>query len=194
MSLEASREATSAAALFRAHARWVASFVLKLGAAKDAADDLVQETFLVAHRRGGYQPGAAKPTTWLAEIAVRVVSTHRRGERRRRLVPDESAIEGAVATEPTPDRRAEGRATLALVERALAEIDIGKRAVFVLFELMDEPCDEIARGLGIPVGTVHSRLHAARKEFQAAFARLEASGSSASGPRTSSSTERKGRP
>lgn len=168
-----SDEIVTAAQLFRAHAKWVASFTLKLGAAPQAVDDLVQEVFLVAHRRGGYRPGAAKPTTWLAEIAVRVLSTHRRGERRQRVVPDEEALMDAIASGPTPDRTAEGRATLALVERALDELDLGKRAVFVLFELMDESCEDIARGMSIPVGTVHSRLHVARREFQAAFARLE---------------------
>jgi RNA polymerase sigma-70 factor, ECF subfamily len=168
-----SDEIVTAAQLFRAHAKWVASFTLKLGAARQAVDDLVQEVFLVAHRRGGYRPGAAKATTWLAEITVRVVSTHRRGERRQRVIPDEGALQGAVAVGPTPDRTAEGRAMLALVERALDELDIGKRAVFVLYELMDESCEDIARGMSIPVGTVHSRLHAARRELQAAFARLE---------------------
>ena len=45
-------------------------------------------------------------------------------------------------------------------------------AVFVLFELDGEPCDAIAAGLGVPLSTVYSRLHEARKELKAAFARL----------------------
>jgi RNA polymerase sigma-70 factor (ECF subfamily) len=42
----------------------------------------------------------------------------------------------------------------------------------VLFEIEGESCDDIAAGLGIPVGTVYSRLHAARRDFQKAFAKL----------------------
>lgn len=165
----------TAASLFRSHAKWVANFVVRLGVATSSVDDVVQEVFLVAHRRNGFLPGEAKPTTWLAEIAVRVVSTHRRTERRRRVLPNEEVLHEAVSTEPTPERTAEGRSALALVARALQELDLNKRAVFVLFELMGESCEEIARGMSVPVGTVHSRLSTARRQFQAAFARLQAS-------------------
>jgi RNA polymerase sigma-70 factor, ECF subfamily len=165
----------SAAALFRAHSQWVASFLMRLGVSPSSIDDLVQEVFLVAHRRNGYEPGGAKPTTWLAEIAMRVLSTHRRTERRRRVLPNEDALTSAISLHPSPERTAEERSVLALVERALNELDLKKRAVFVLFELMGESCDDIARGLSIPVGTVHSRLGAARRQFQDAFVRLEGS-------------------
>lgn len=163
----------SAEALFRAHAGFVAGFVRRLGVAREEVDDVVQEVFLVAHRRGGFAPSVARPTTWLAEIALRVVSTHRRSERRRRVGPDEEALRAAVAPHGSPHEVAEQRAALERVERALAALDVDRRAVFILFELEGEPCDAIAAGLGIPVGTVHSRLHAARKAFFAAHARLE---------------------
>jgi RNA polymerase sigma-70 factor (ECF subfamily) len=163
----------SAEALFRAHAAFVAGFVVRLGVAREEVDDVVQDVFLIAHRRGGFVPGAARPTTWLAEIAVRTVSTHRRTERRRRTSSDDDALDAAVATTRSPLEIAEARAALARVNRALDALDLDRRAVFVLFELEGESCDAIAAGLGIPVGTVHSRLHAARKAFQEAHARLE---------------------
>ena len=53
-------------------------------------------------------------------------------------------------------------------------MDIERRALFVMFELDEMSCEEIAEVLGVPVGTVHSRLHAARKEFQAALTRFSA--------------------
>ena len=56
-------------------AAFVAAFVMRLGVTKEAVDDVVQEVFLTAHRLGGHTTGAAKPTTWLAEIALRIVST-----------------------------------------------------------------------------------------------------------------------
>ncbi len=163
----------SAEELFRSHARFVAGFVHRLGVDRGAIDDVVQDIFLTVHRRGGYEPGAAKPTTWLAEIAVRVVSTHKRGTRRRRVVPDEDALGAAVSEGKTPLEAAEQRAALARVDEALGVLDLDKRAVFVLFEIEGEPCDAIAASFGVPVGTVHSRLFAARKAFMEAYARLE---------------------
>lgn len=159
--------------LFRAHAAFVASFVLRLGTPREAVDDVVQEVFLTVHRRGGYQAGPARPTSWLAAIALRVVSTHKRGERRRRTVPDEDAVLDAVSGERTPLEAAEQRQALARVDQALAALDVDRRAVFILYEIEGESCDTIAAGFDVPVGTVHSRLFAARRAFVEAYARLE---------------------
>ncbi len=56
----------------------------------------------------------------------------------------------------------------------LDELDLERRAVFVMYEIDELPCEQIAAMIGVPVGTVHSRLHAARKEFQRAAARWQA--------------------
>src|SRR5580698_7236531 len=69
--------------LFREHAAFVGSFLRRLGALPDEIDDLVQEVFLVVHRRGGFTPGAAQPRTWLAEIGRRLVCSMRRTSKRR---------------------------------------------------------------------------------------------------------------
>ncbi|MCB9752848.1 MAG: sigma-70 family RNA polymerase sigma factor [Myxococcales bacterium] len=161
-----------AAALFREHARFVANFLARLGAARADIDDLVQEVFLVAHRRGGFVPGRARATTWLAEIALRVNSAHRRRGRRRHEDPNTSEIVTAVDGGHGPGAQAETRQALERVQTALEALDEPKRAVFVLFELAGESCESIAAGLGIPVGTVYSRLHKARKLFKAAHAKL----------------------
>jgi RNA polymerase sigma-70 factor (ECF subfamily) len=158
--------------LFRRHAPFVAGFLAKLGVRPQEIEDVVQEVFLVAHRRGGYAEGSARPTTWLAEIALLVVKTRRRTARRRPEEPGEvDAGESAVAPSGPFEavERAEARAR---VERALAALDLDHRAVFVLFELDGEPCDAIAASLGVPVGTVYSRLHKARQRFRDAYERL----------------------
>jgi len=160
-------------ALFRAHARFVAGFAARLGCAHDDVEDVVQEVFLTVHRRGGFEPGVARATTWLAEIALRVVSTQRRSNRRRKTTSDEDAVAVAVSPGTTPLEAFEQRAALERVDRALATLDVDRRAVFILFELEGESCESIASGLGVPVGTVHSRLHAARKAFSQAYARIE---------------------
>jgi RNA polymerase sigma-70 factor (ECF subfamily) len=52
-------------------------------------------------------------------------------------------------------------------------MDSGQRAVFILFELEHESCASIAAGLELPLGTVHSRLHTARKTFREIVTRRE---------------------
>lgn len=71
------------AALFKAHCGFVAGFLCRLGVGQSELDDAVQEVFLVAHRCGGFKIGEAQPTTWLAEIALRVASGQKRSLRRR---------------------------------------------------------------------------------------------------------------
>src|SRR5262245_45883740 len=64
--------------LFRQHAGFVARFLSRLGVPSDQLEDALQEVFLVAHRNGGYKPGLAKPTSYLANLAIRAASKHRR--------------------------------------------------------------------------------------------------------------------
>jgi len=158
--------------LYRAHAEFVARFLLRLGANGQDVPDLLQEVFLVAHRRGGFIVGRAKPTTWLAEISFRVLSDRRKKIRRKLEDADTEAVAIAPSRRGTPGDQAERREALTRVQDALGLLTPEKRAVFVLFELEGESCESIATGLGIPVGTVYSRLHSARKDFTKVHARL----------------------
>jgi RNA polymerase sigma-70 factor (ECF subfamily) len=174
-------EHLDADALYRAHAQFVARFLLRLGVAGEDVPDLVQEVFLVAHRRGGFTMDRAKPTTWLAEIAFRVSSDRRKKARRRLEDANAEVVElaPAVSSSASPGERAEARQALARVQKALDTLTPEKRAVFVLYELEGQACDAIAASLDVPVGTVYSRLHSARREFAKAHAALENSTSSA---------------
>jgi RNA polymerase sigma-70 factor, ECF subfamily len=160
-----------AQALFLAHAPFVASFLHRLGTPHADVDDLVQEVFLVAHRKGGYVPGAALPRTWLAAIAVRIARASHRVRSRRGEAGDDAALQLAVPG-AGPDEMLEARRSLARVQRALDALDIEHRAAFVLFEIEGESCDSIASSFEVPVGTVYSRLHHARKRFLDAYAAL----------------------
>jgi RNA polymerase sigma-70 factor (ECF subfamily) len=157
--------------LFVAHAPFVARFLARLGVPAPDLPDLVQEVFLVAHRHGGFAPAAGRPTTWLAQIAIRVASTARRTVRRRREHYDDQALAEHPANGADPQQRAEIAESLARVERALASLALDQRALFILSEVEGESCEAIAQGLGLPVGTVYSRLHRARKDFQRAYDR-----------------------
>jgi RNA polymerase sigma-70 factor (ECF subfamily) len=159
-----------AEALFRQYSPFVARFLARLGAPRAEIDDLVQEVFLIAHSRGGYLPAGAKPTTWLAQIATNLARNLRR-KRDRRAVDHDQSVSGL----PSPaDLQARIAAVQALerAQEALEAMDVDHRAVFVLFEIEREACDAIAAGLGVPVGTVYSRLHAARALFREHFQRF----------------------
>lgn len=171
-------QAIDSGELFRQHASFVANFLVRLGVQRSELDDVVQDVFMIAHRRGGYLPGPARPTTWLANIALRVNANRRRSQRRSRVNADMAPIERAVEPSASATQTVEARQSLDRVQTALNTMDEDKRAIFILFELDEEPCDAIAAALDIPVGTVYSRLHAARKQFAKAHARLMATSQS----------------
>ena len=158
--------------LFRRHGAFVARLLHRLGFEVPELDDLLQEVFLVAHRNDGYRAGPAKPTTYLASIAVKVAATHRRKRRTRSFVrSSDTLVSGATASEAGPERMADAREQLRTVQRILEGLDADRRAIFVLFELEGLACAEIAAAMGIPVGTVYSRLHTARAHIQDAIER-----------------------
>jgi len=165
-------QALSAEALFRAHAPFVASFLARMGVPALEIDDAVQEVFLVAHRKGGYQPGPAQPRSWLAAIAVHIAQADRRSRRRQQL-ESADALDGTSCRRPDPAARLETQRALELVQAALDALPLELRAAFVLFEIEGEPCESIAATWSVPVGTVYSRLHNARRRFLQAYAAHE---------------------
>ncbi|MGD8862522.1 MAG: RNA polymerase sigma factor [Myxococcales bacterium] len=158
-----------AAALFRAHAPFVAGFLRRLGVGADDVDDLVQEVFLVAHQKGGYVPGPARPRSWLGAIALRLARGYRRARGRNREDADALALELSAGDGKSPAETLELRRSLQRVQSALDGLDLEHRAAFILYELEGESCAAIAASLEVPVGTVYSRLHHARKKFLQAY-------------------------
>ncbi len=159
--------------LFRQHAPWIARFLTRLGAEPSGVEDMVQDVFLVAHRKGGYIPGAASPKTWLADIAQHVKSTANRTRRRRREQVDPGALAAAVHRSASPYDVAASTEGLTRVQGFLDQLSEDQRAVFILFELEREPLVAIAAGLGVPLGTVCSRLDTARQSIRRAYEKLE---------------------
>ncbi len=161
-----------------AHGDFVWDSLQRLGARDAELEDMFQEVFIVVHRGVGRFEGRSKLTTWLFGVCVRVVAAHRRRAwfRRERPAPDVDDLREARASDPgiMPDEalaRAEGRRRLSAI---LDSMDLERRAVFVMAEVEEMPADEIAEVLDVPLGTVYSRLHAARKQFDQALKRLEA--------------------
>jgi RNA polymerase sigma-70 factor, ECF subfamily len=146
----------------------------RLGVSESAVDDVVQDVFLVVHRRLRDFEGRSSMKTWVFGITLRVVSDHRRTIRRKgglSPLPDDEVLgdrgEGPVAV---LEKRQAARVLHALLE----ELDDEKRTVFVLAELEELGAKEIAEMVSIPVNTVYSRLRAAREAFDGALARYRA--------------------
>ena len=159
--------------LFRCYARFVASFLYRLGVRDADLQDLVQDVFVAAHRKGGYLPGAASPTTFLARLALEARRANQRSASRWvRARSDELAARTLGASLDTPERALSNHEAAQRLEQALARMEPGARAVFVLYELEGESCEAIAAGLAVKLGTVYSRLHAARKAFREHMARF----------------------
>jgi RNA polymerase sigma-70 factor (ECF subfamily) len=164
--------ATDSETLFRQYAGFVASFLHRLGAREAEIDDLVQDVFLTAHRKGGYRPGAASATTFLAQLALEAKHGKRRRDSRWLAARSHDAARAAIGVAPAdPSQALVAKRAAARMNRALSAMDPGHRAVFILFELHGESCEAIAAGLELKLGTVYSRLHAARRAFRAAAAR-----------------------
>jgi RNA polymerase sigma-70 factor (ECF subfamily) len=144
--------------LFVAHRARVLAIGLHVTGSRAEAEDALQETFLAAHRALAGFRGEASPSTWLYRIALRTALAVR--ARRRRTEP---LAEAVVDDAPGPDRAAESRLEAARLARAVDRLPAEHRAVLTLFAVDGLRHAEIAAVLGVPEGTVWSRLHAARR-------------------------------
>jgi RNA polymerase sigma-70 factor, ECF subfamily len=153
------------------HADFVWRSLQRLGVRAMDLEDQMQEVFIVAHRRLGSFDGSSELKTWLFGICLRVAAAHRRRAhvRRETATLDGEAPEAGVSDDP--ERSALEREAREELEGLLAGLELEKRAVFVMFEVEGFTAPEIASVMGTPVGTVYSRLAAARGELGRAAAR-----------------------
>jgi RNA polymerase sigma-70 factor (ECF subfamily) len=142
--------------VFDEHAAYIHASLARLGIRDADRDDLSSEVFVRVHRELDRYDRARPLRPWLFAFAARVASDHRRLARHRREVFEEPADVASDA--PAPDRALESLEARRTVERALGELDLDKRAVFVLHDLDETPVPEIARALEIAEGTAYSRL------------------------------------
>lgn len=148
----------------------------RLGLDDSEAEDATQEVFWVAARRLSLIQEQSE-RAYLFSTALRIAATHRRSRRRRAEVIQPSFDEQRSLA-PDPEELQQQEEARALLGDILASMDLDLRAVFVLFELEELSGPVIAELLGIPVGTVNSRLRRARAVFRHAVRRRETARSS----------------
>jgi RNA polymerase sigma-70 factor, ECF subfamily len=162
------------AAIYSENAQFLWKSLYRMGVREADLPDALQEVLCVAHRRLGSFDRQSRLTTWLFGICLRVAATLRRRQRRRREDPLETQLDLQALVETNhPERHALQNDAQRRLMRALDALDPEKRVVFVMFELEGMACAEIAASLGVPKGTVFSRLSHARQAFLEQLQRLD---------------------
>jgi len=160
-------------AVYESQAAFVWRNLRRLGVSDADVEDKLQEVFVVAHRRWDeFIDRGHGPRAWLFQIALRVASDARRHRRRHPVDPDGGAAQERQSIEAPQAVAFDKRQQLDLLDRALATIDMGRRAVLVLHEIEQMTAPEISRTLDIPLNTVYSRLRVARIELEQELRRI----------------------
>ncbi|MBO2453445.1 sigma-70 family RNA polymerase sigma factor [Actinomadura barringtoniae] len=166
-----SREPERFAVLFDRHgARLHRYAARRLGDGE--ADDIVAETFLVAFRqRDGYDLGRSDALPWLYGIASNLIRRHRRAEvsRYRTFVRTGVLMDAAEGVAERAVERASAEMSGRRLADAIAKLPARDRDVLLLVAWADLTYEQVADALGLPVGTVRSRLNRARTKVKQAL-------------------------
>jgi RNA polymerase sigma factor (sigma-70 family) len=158
------------AELFERHARMVGAFAARrIG--QDAAEDVLSETFLVAfRRRSAFDPTWDSARPWLLGIASRLMKKHRGREAVQwRSLEASAQREEHVTEDPSyaAAERADAEASIRALAPRIAALAARDRDTLLLYAWGDLTYQEIGRALGIPTGTVRSRLNRVRRQLSA---------------------------
>lgn len=163
------------ARLVAVHESMVFNLAARLLGDGEDARDVAQEVFLQVYRTLGRFEGRSSLKTWIYRIVVNQCHNrrrfwHRRGRDREEVLderlaaPDWPGGAGGWATSPYEQARCRERARR--VQQALLGLRFEQRSVVVLREIEGLSCEEVAAALGIPEGTVKSRLSRAREALR----------------------------
>jgi RNA polymerase sigma-70 factor (ECF subfamily) len=167
-------------ALVRRYERWVFTLALRMVGNRQEAEDIAQEVFLKAYRGLQGFRGASRFSTWLYAIASHHCLNHLASSeaRLRREVWDPEPVGdrkagGASIVDRLPDGAAgpdtvlESRDLRQAIQNGLARLSEEHRLVLILRDVQGMSYEEIAKALGLELGTVRSRLHRARTDLKA---------------------------
>lgn len=143
-------------------------FAQSLCRGRGLAEDLVQQTFLQWARKGHTLREAARARTWLFTTLYREWLSVARREQRHEMVEFEPDLHGGEV-EPRPEPPRVDSATL---QQALDALDVNYRAPLVLFYMRELSYKDIAETLGLPIGTVMSRLSRAKDALRRALSSI----------------------
>ena len=172
--------------LFQRHRAVVHRHLARIIRDAAAADDLTQEVFLRLWRHAGQWKGQAAFRSWLLRIATHLALNYLRTVKRRREQPMPSAPSAAEDEEENlvpgwmidastlgPDETLERSERHSLLQRLVEQLPEEKREVFRLICDAQMEIRQVAAELGIPEGTVKSRIHHARKQLARSWQELD---------------------
>ena len=152
----------------------IKGFLFKRLKDEERVQDLTQDTFLRVHRARARYDTDRKFSTWIYTIASNLLKNeYRNRSRRRETAFSDLRAEGA-APRPVefeseavdPERLAYRGELREAIEEAIERLEDHHRIPFVMREVEDRTYEEISEAIGVPVGTVKSRLFRARNAFQ----------------------------
>lgn len=154
--------------LVHRHQKTIFNLLYRMLGDYDEAAEISQEAFLSAYRSIRQFRGDANFSTWLYRIALNHASTRRRSltkwqQRTVAIETTELASEGEL----DPAETMEQKEIEEQVQNALNGLEPDDATIILLKDLQDVPYEEVARVLQVPVGTVKSRLHRARRALKA---------------------------
>jgi RNA polymerase sigma-70 factor (ECF subfamily) len=155
------------------HESMVFSLAGRLLGSAEEARDVAQEVFLQVYRRLGRFEGRSSLKTWIYRIVVNQCHNrrrfwHRHGRDREEALDERFASPATRrdAWQASPYEQARSRERARKVQAALLQLTFEQRSVIVLREVEGLSCEEVALALGIPDGTVKSRLSRAREALR----------------------------
>ena len=152
--------------LFARYRADVYRWIHNRGISAQDSDDLVQLTFIdVPHAARSFD-GRASARGWLLGLAAMVVRRHRTSAGRYATKLAALTREPQRVDNPTPDALFEAREGTERVRRALERLPSKKRDAYSMAVLESASGEQIAHALGIPVATVWTRLHHARRDLR----------------------------
>jgi RNA polymerase sigma-70 factor, ECF subfamily len=158
----------------------IKGFLYKRLKDEERVQDLTQDTFLRVHRARARYDSARKFSTWIFTIASNLLKNEYRNRSRRRETPftelrKESQQQASArpiefeSDSPTPEQSTYRGELRDAIRQAIGRMDEHHRIPFVMREVEDRTYEEISEAIGVPVGTVKSRLFRARSAFQTLF-------------------------
>ncbi|MFF4656464.1 RNA polymerase sigma factor [Streptomyces sp. NPDC001381] len=167
---ESLRQPEAFARLYDQYAKDIHRYAMRrIGA--EAADDVTSETFLVAFRaRSRFNASAVGARPWLYGIAAKLIGRRRRSEIRMLRAYARTGSDPVVESwVEHADNRVVAQGVQQQLAGALAELSAGDRHVLLLVAWAEFTYQEVADALGIPLGTVRSRLNRARRKLRTAL-------------------------
>ncbi|MBN1449310.1 MAG: sigma-70 family RNA polymerase sigma factor [Bacteroidetes bacterium] len=149
------------------------NFIYRFTGDMDDAADILQDTFIRVYKKKMYYKTIARFSTWVYTIAGNLAKSElRRGHRKytTKLVQqrheDEEYTLPIANEDPLPDRSADSSIIYDRIQRALLELPDVFREAVVLRDIQDLSYEEIAEVIGMPIGTVKSRISRGRLQLQ----------------------------